>query len=97
MTRSAHFGELTPRMREYRESVLEKQPYIDAERAVLCTQAYRESRHLPSVMRRALMLDRILRNMTLYIDDRSFLAGNQATADRNAPVFPEYTLDFVVS
>ena len=37
----SHFGELTPRMRAFREEMLDERPYIDAERAVLATQAYR--------------------------------------------------------
>lgn len=93
---NAHFGELTERMRAYRESVLESKPCIDAERAVLCTEAYRANRHQPAVMRRALMLKHILEHMTVYIEDQTLLAGNQASANRNAPIFPEYTLDFVM-
>ena len=93
---NAHFGELTERMRAYRESVLEGKPCIDAQRAVLCTEAYRANRHQPAVMRRALMLKHILEHMTVYIEDQTLLAGNQASANRNAPIFPEYTLDFVM-
>lgn len=90
------FGSLTPRMRAYREAVLEKAPYVDAERALLCTESYRANRHQCAVMKRALMLKHILENMTVYIEDESVLAGNQATANRNAPVFPEYTLNFIL-
>ena len=37
-----YFGSLTERMNKYREDVLNKKPYIDAERAVLATKAYDE-------------------------------------------------------
>ena len=96
MDNAARFGALTPRMQAYREAVLEKKPYIDAERALLCTEVYEANRHQPAVMRRALMLKNILEKMTIYIEDESLLAGNQASANRNAPIFPEYTLDFVM-
>ena len=96
MTNNARFGSLTPRMHAYREAVLEKKPYVDAERAVLCTEAYAANRHRTAVMKRALMLKNILEKMTIYIEDASILVGNQASANRNAPVFPEYTLDFVL-
>jgi formate C-acetyltransferase len=43
------------------------------------------------------MLDNILRNMSIYIDPDGMLAGNQASADRAAPVFPEYAMDWVVA
>ena len=35
-----HFGALTDRMKAFREEVLDEKTYIDAERAVLATQAY---------------------------------------------------------
>ena len=88
MMKNARFGSLTDRMNAYRESVLEKKPYVDAERALLCTEVYRENRHQPAVMRRALMLRNILEKMTIYIEDESLLAGNQAPSNRDAPVFP---------
>ena len=96
MKNTAHFGELSERMQAYREAVLEQKPYIDAERALLCTEVYQANRHQPAVMRRALMLKNILEKMTIYIEDGSLLAGNQASLNRAAPVFPEYTLDFVM-
>ena len=60
MKNTAHFGELSERMQAYREAVLEQKPYIDAERALLCTEVYQANRHQPAVMRRALMLKNIL-------------------------------------
>ena len=50
-----HFGDLTPRMNEFREKVLEKKPYICAERALLVTETYKEHQNQPAVMKRALM------------------------------------------
>lgn len=41
MENQEHFGRLTDRMATFREEVLEEKPYIDAERAVLATQAYK--------------------------------------------------------
>lgn len=90
------FGKLTPRMQAFREEVLDEKPYIDAERALLATVAYRQNKHQPPVMRRALMLAHILENMSIYIEDKTLLAGNQATKNCNAPVFPEYTMGFVI-
>lgn len=92
----SHFGELTPRMKAFREEMLDEKPYIDAERAVLATEAYREHQNQPNVMKRALMLEKILDNMTIYIEGKTLIAGNQATKNRNAPIFPEYTMEFVI-
>ena len=96
MQNKEHFGSLTPRMQQFREEVLDEKPYVEAERAVLATKAYEAHRNQPRVMMRALMLEKILEGMSIYIEDKTLLAGNQAGKNRNAPVFPEYTLKFVI-
>ena len=90
-----YFGHLTNRMNEYRESVLNKKPYICAERALLATEAYREYQNQPSVMKRALMLKNILAKMSIYIEEETMIVGNQAASNKDAPIFPEYTMEFV--
>jgi len=97
MENTEHFGSLTKRMQQFREEVLDEKPYIDAERAVLATRAYQANRNQPQVMKRALMLKEILAGMSIYIEDRTLIAGNQATKNRNAPIFPEYTMEFVIN
>lgn len=96
MENAEHFGALTERMKAFRSEVLDEKPYIDAERAVLATEAYKENLNQPRVMARARMLEKILQNMTIYIEDKTLLVGNQATKNCNAPVFPEYTMDFIM-
>ncbi len=96
MENTEHFGSLSERMRAFREEVLDEKPYIDSERAVLATEAYKENLNQPRVMARAKMLEKILDNMAIYIEDKSLLAGNQASKNRNAPVFPEYTMGFIM-
>ncbi|MDO4806568.1 MAG: glycyl radical protein [Coriobacteriales bacterium] len=96
MENREHFGALTERMQAYREEVLDEKPFVDAERAILYTQSYRQTRNQPSVMRRAMAFAHVLDNMSIYIEDKTLIAGNQATKNGNAPVFPEYTLGFVI-
>ncbi len=91
-----HFGALTKRMQEFREEVLDEKPYVDAERAVIVTDVYQKHQNQPRVMLRALMLKEILEKQTIYIEDKTLLVGNQATKNRNAPVFPEYTMKFII-
>ena len=97
MENAEHFGTLTERMKEFREEVLDEKPYIDAQRAILATLAYKENLNQPRVMVRAKMLEKVLDHMSIYIEDKSLLAGNQATKNRNAPIFPEYTMEFVMN
>lgn len=91
-----HFGDLTPRMNDFREKVLDKKPYICAERALLATESYRLYQNQPPVMKRALMLKNILEKMSIYIEDETLIVGNQAASNKDAPIFPEYTLEFVI-
>lgn len=92
-----HFGDLTPRMSAFREQVLDKKPYISAERALLATESYKQNLNQPSVMKRALMLKNILEKMTIYIEDETMIVGNQAESNKDAPIFPEYTMEFVMN
>ncbi|TQC08612.1 formate C-acetyltransferase/glycerol dehydratase family glycyl radical enzyme, partial [Streptococcus agalactiae] len=92
-----YFGYLTERMYSYRDKVLDKKPFIDAERAILVTEAYQKHQEKPNVLKRAYMLQNILEKMTIYIDDETMIVGNQASSDKDAPIFPEYTLEFVVN
>lgn len=96
MENREHFGALTARMQAFREEVLDEKPYVDAERAVLVTQAYRAHQNQPRVMMRALMLEKVLSQMSIYIEDKTLIVGNQAGKNRNAPVFPEYTMAFIL-
>ncbi len=91
-----HFGVLSDTMERYRQNVLDQKPYIDATRALLATEAYRENECQPKVIVRARMLEKILDEMPIYIEEESQLAGNQASCNRAAPVFPEYTLGFIL-
>lgn len=97
MENKLYFGALTSRMKAFREEVLDEKPYIDAERAILATEAYKENQHQPRVMVRAMMLKKILEGMSIYIEDKTLIVGNQATKNVNAPIFPEYTLEFVLN
>ncbi len=91
-----HFGSLTERMKEFREEILDEKPYVDAQRAVIVTDVYKKHQNQPRVMLRALMLKEILEKQSIYIEDKTLLVGNQATKNRNAPVFPEYTMKFII-
>lgn len=96
MENKGHFGKLTERMQAFREEVLDEKPYIDAERALLATEEYKKNQNQPNVMKRALMLRNILAKMSIYIEDKTLIVGNQATKNCNAPIFPEYTMGFVI-
>ena len=94
---NAYFGELTPRMRNFRENLLNVKPYVCAERARITTETYRANLDKPMVLRRALMYKNVLEGMSVFIEPETLLAGNQASSNRSAPIFPEYAMDWVIA
>ena len=93
---NSHFGHLTPRMAQFREELLAAKPYVCAQRALFTTESYQQHADEPVVLKRALMLENILEHMTIFIEPQTLLAGNQASANRSAPIFPEYAMDWVI-
>lgn len=91
-----NFGELTDRMKDFREELLNARLNVCVERAVLVTQSYREHADKPMILKRALCLENILENMSIFIEPQTLIAGNQASTNRSAPIFPEYAMDWVV-
>ena len=91
-----YFGSLNERTARIRARLLDTQPTVDTQRAILTTESYRAHEQDQVVLRRAYMLDNVLRNMRIYIDPDALLAGNQASSDRSAPIFPEYAMDWVI-
>jgi hypothetical protein len=71
-------------------NILDATPEICFERAVLLTQSYRETEGEPVVLRRAKALDKILSEMTVYIQEDELIVGNLASKPLSAPFFPEY-------
>ncbi len=96
MKQTQHFGALTARMRHFREQLLETRPRVCAQRAVLTTQSYREHADQPIMLKRAYMLQNVLAHMDIFIEEDTLLAGNQASENRAAPIFPEYAMDWVI-
>ena len=71
-------------------------PTICPERAEIITKSFQQTEGEPIVVRRAKALAAILEQMTVYIEDGMLIAGNQASANFAAPVFPEYSYKWVI-
>jgi formate C-acetyltransferase len=91
-----HFGELTDRMQSFREDLLNAKPFVCTERARITTDTYRRTMDQPLALRRALMYKNVLEGMSIFIEPQTLLAGNQASSNRSAPIFPEYAMDWVI-
>jgi len=88
---------VTSRIQKLRDGLFEKIPGICPERAVLFTESMKKSEGQPIVKRRAQSLQDVLGTMTIFVRDGELLVGNQASSVRAAPVFPEYSTDWIVS
>ena len=91
------FGMLTTRMNQFRHKLLNVKPSVCVERAQITTDTYRENMDQPLAIRRALMYKHILEKMSIFIEEETLIAGNHASGNRSAPIFPEYAMDCVVA
>ena len=48
------------------------------------------------ILRKAKAFKKTLENMTIYIEPDSLIVGNQASRNFAAPVFPEYSIDWII-
>ncbi len=90
-----NFTESTERIKRLKDEVLNAIPEICIERGLIVTQADLELGDLPVPIKRAKILERILENMTISIGDDELIVGNQARKMRAAPLFPEYSVDWI--
>ena len=92
----SYFGELTPRMHDFREELLETKPAVCVDRAVITTRVYQEYGAQPLAIKRAIMLREVLAGMKIFIEPQTLIVGNQASTNRAAPIFPEYAMKWVI-
>ena len=81
-------SKVSDRISFLREKVLSTKPSVCTERAKFYTQVYRENEDKPVIIKRALALDKTLREMTIFIDEGELIVGNQSSQNRAAPIFP---------
>ena len=91
-----YFGTPTERIAKMREELLSTKPQVCVERAIYTTEAYKQHKDKMKILQRAYAIDNTLRNMTIFIEDGGLLAGNQASVNRAAPIFPEYSMVWVI-
>ncbi len=68
---------------------------IDVERGYYLTRFYEQNMNLPAIVRRAMAIDHVLENMTIYWMPGSLFMGNHACKPRWAPLFPEFDVEWI--
>ena len=87
-------SERIARMVEYLYS---KMPEIEADRAILVTESYRETEGLPIITRRAKALEHIMDNLPITLRPDELIAGSATLNPRGCQVFPEYSFEWLES
>ncbi len=87
---------MNSRIEGLREELFETIPEICPERASIFTESMKRSEGKPIAKRRAQSLYEVLDKMTIFVRDGELIVGNQASTVRGAPVFPEYSVDWIL-
>lgn len=83
------------RIRTLRRQCVEAVPEVCVERARLITEAYKEHSAQTTLMKRAMAFEKILNEMSIYIQDGELIVGNHPSRLRAAPIYPEYDIIFI--
>ena len=84
------------RIGRLRRRMQQRQASICSERALLFTESFRQTEGMPYGLRKAQAFAHVLDHMSIYLEPDSILFGNQASRDFAAPIYPEYSIDWVV-
>lgn len=84
------------RIEAARDKMYHRTATICPERAEIITESFKKTEGEPIVLRRAKAFADILAQMTIYIEPNMMIAGNQASVNFAAPIFPEYSIDWVI-
>ena len=85
------------RIDRLKENLFKKMPVIEADRAVLLTESYKQTEGLPIVERRAKAFRHICENIPIIIRDEELVVGSATIAPRGCQVFPEYSYEWLES
>ncbi len=87
---------LTARIQAHKRALIQiVTPPICTERAQHYTESYQQHQDKPLPVRRALALANHLAQRTIWIKHDELIVGNQASQVRAAPIFPEYTVNWI--
>ncbi len=84
------------RIKEARDKMYHRVATVCPERAEIITESFKKTEGEPIVIRRAKAFAEILEKMTIYIEPNMIIVGNQASCNFAAPIFPEYSIDWVI-
>lgn len=78
------------RLARLKSRLLGTKPELRIDRARLATEASRKNEHLPTVLRRAEMLEHVLAHVPVYIWDDELIVGAEGPVPGCAQLYPDY-------
>ena len=88
-------NQLSPRLKRLKTAFENARPEVYAERALLVTAAYRESKGAPPTIKRARAMDKILREGTVLIKDDELIVGCKTPTPLGSPLYPEFNCKWI--
>lgn len=89
------FSQPTERVQRLKAQILNARPYVEADRAVLATEAYKETEGLPAITRRAKVAEKIFNELPVTIRDDELIVGAITRNPRSTEICPEFSFDWV--
>lgn len=84
------------RIERARQRMYHRVATICPQRAEILTRSFQDHENQPYIMKKAYAFYNILDQMTIYIEPDMIIAGNQASSNFAAPIFPEYSIDWII-
>ena len=70
-------------------------PEIEADRAVILTESYKETENEPIILRRAKAFEKICHELPITIREEELIVGSNTKTARGCQVFPEYSFEWM--
>ena len=86
---------VSDRIAKLKDNLLAATPQIEADRAVILTESYRETEGLPIIERRSKAFAKICRELPIVIRDHELIVGSNTQQSRSCQVFPEYSFEWL--
>ena len=85
----------SPRIQKLIDHLYANMPEIEADRAELITESYKETEGLPIIKRRSAAFRHILENIPIVIRPDELIVGSNSIAPRGCQTFPEYSFEWL--
>ena len=87
--------EKSPRIARLIHDLYANMPEIEADRAELITESYKQTEHLPIIKRRSAAFRHILENIPVVIREGELIVGSNSVAPRGCQTFPEFSFEWL--